>query len=76
MNTASKTWLVDSLASTECPACANMKKVKQSFCLKCYTDLSLRLRGCLYRRIGKGYEEAHRDAMAHLGAEYPKEAAT
>jgi hypothetical protein len=59
--------LVISLAAKECPGCDKPKRVAHSFCLKCFLKLPRPMRNALYNRIGCGYEEAHADAMQHLG---------
>lgn len=63
--------LIESLRSPVCPACANTKKVRQSFCGGCYGSLPRLVKKDLYQLIGNGYEDAFDAAMAHLGVDSP-----
>lgn len=46
--------------------CDRRKKKGMSFCPPCYRRLPLEMRNALYRRLGKGYEEAYDDAVKYL----------
>lgn len=59
--------IVDSLRSTECPACHKQKQPSQSFCRQCFARLRIDSRGALYHGFGQGYEEAMEQAMRELG---------
>jgi len=56
---------VQELLGTEC-RCGRQKRAKQTFCLRCYRQLSADQRHALYRRIGAGYEEAYLEALKVL----------
>lgn len=58
--------MVGSLASMVCPACANPKRPRTSFCPKCYFRLPPDQRNALYQKVGAGYEQAFLDAIAFL----------
>lgn len=66
-------WLIESLRSTDCPACGCKKQEWKSFCYPCYRRLPSKLKDDLYDGVGEGYEEAHAASMNHFGASYPME---
>lgn len=70
-NAPTKRQLIESLRSPVCPACANTKKVRQSFCGGCYGALPRRVQRDLYQLIGNGYEDAFAEALTHLGITAP-----
>ena len=49
---------MDSLMSTECPACHRKKGSFKSVCYSCWKKLSPEIANDLYQRIGEGYEKA------------------
>jgi hypothetical protein len=59
-------FLLETLASTTCPACGHPKKTRQTFCGRQYFTLPKAMRTALYARIGEGYEEAVFEAMKYL----------
>lgn len=54
--------------------CGNRKQIGRSFCGRCYYRLSKPMRNALYLPIGKGYEQAFRDACEALKAANPSHA--
>ncbi len=54
------------LLSTEC-YCGAEKKFKETFCRPCYFRLPEDMRTDLYKRMGRGYEEAVNAAKELLG---------
>lgn len=61
--------LLDSLYSKTCPACGQRKREQQTFCGDCYHELPKRQQLALYRKFGRGYEQAVTDALNELDAE-------
>jgi hypothetical protein len=59
--------LLDSLASTTCPACSGKKNRHQTFCRRDYHRLSMGMKQALYNRLGAGYYEAVLAACHYLG---------
>ena len=57
-----------SLASNICPACAGLKRNRQSLCIFCFNSLTSQQRGLLHRTVGDGYELALFNALRCLGA--------
>lgn len=66
IDTSDTVALVESLRSTECPACGGSKFRRQSFCRTCYRSLPANIRANLYLLVGDGYEEAFDAAMDHV----------
>lgn len=60
--------LLASLAGTTCPACARLKRAKQTVCRGCYNLLPIAERNDLYNPLGGGYLEAVQAAMKRLKA--------
>lgn len=58
--------MLTSLASGVCPSCGERKNARQTFCLRCYKQLSISTQRSLYRRVGHGYEQAVLKAMDYL----------
>lgn len=54
------------LNSEECPNCRSHKPAKMVFCRTCYARLPGELKTALYRRYGKGFEQAYFASMARL----------
>lgn len=59
---------VEALARRKCQ-CGATKQPKRSFCGRCFARLSPELKGRLYLPVGRGYEEAWKDALKHLKGE-------
>lgn len=57
--------LIAELIGTQC-RCGATKESRQTFCKRCYFRLRKDLQRRLYRRMGHGYEEAYRDAVAFI----------
>lgn len=57
--------LLNEFEGTRC-RCGARKMRRQSFCRRCYYSLPKKLRINLYRRIGRGYEEAYQVAVDYL----------
>ena len=57
--------LVRELAGTRC-RCGSSKTAKRTFCSRCYYSLPISNRNAIYRRIGRGYEEAYLEAVELL----------
>lgn len=62
-----KAHLLRELDGTAC-RCGRTKQPRQTFCRGCYYSLPVPTRRALYRRFGKGYEEAYAAAAEHLDA--------
>jgi len=56
---------LEALNRTKCQ-CGARKQPKRSFCGRCFAQLSPELKGGLYLPVGRGYEEAWKDALAYL----------
>lgn len=56
---------VRALRSTEC-RCGNAKKSGHSFCYRCFYRLPYEFQKTLYKPVGRGYEEAYEQSVAHL----------
>lgn len=58
--------LIIELHGTVC-RCGKVKRAGETFCRPCYVSLPIGTRHSLYSRVGQGYEEAYRAAVALLG---------
>ena len=63
--------LIASLRSTRCLACGGAKNSRMTFCGRDYHRLSQPLKRALYARVGEGYEQAVREALAFLEVSQP-----
>jgi hypothetical protein len=54
------------LGGTTCRGCGGTKRSRMSHCRKCFLKLPQVLRSALYRRVGRGYEEAYTESLAVL----------
>lgn len=57
--------LVEELRGTSC-VCGRAKASGNTFCGACYRRLPQDMRRALYRRLGRGYEEAYAAAVTHF----------
>lgn len=55
-----------SFRGTTCPCCSGYKAERKAVCSSCWRYLPPVLRGRLYKRFGRGYEEAVSDAAEYL----------
>ena len=60
--------LVKELGGATCQ-CGKLKTSRQTFCRRCYFQLSGVIRARLYELVGQGYEEAYASAMEILKPE-------
>ncbi|PYS52423.1 MAG: hypothetical protein DMF68_01560 [Acidobacteria bacterium] len=58
--------ILQNLGSTDCLGCGGKKRVGMSHCRGCYFALPQKMRGALYKRSGKGYEEAFEESLVFL----------
>jgi len=56
---------IEELKSEEC-FCGQTKKSGFSFCFNCYKKLTKEMQKDLYKKIGKGYEQAYDEAFLYL----------
>ena len=56
---------LNALMSNEC-VCGGEKKLRQSFCYKCFKKLPRDLKNDLYSHMGDGYEEAYDASVKFL----------
>jgi hypothetical protein len=63
--------LVTSLQSRLCPACGKTKNRAMTFCGGDYRKLPAAMKRALYNRVGHGYEEAVKEALAFLEVTAP-----
>ena len=60
-----QTRLIRELKGTEC-RCGSEKQPDKTFCTKCYWSLPKSMRSDLYKRVGRGYEQAYERAVKFL----------
>lgn len=58
--------ILESLRSTACGPCGGTKRSMMSHCRRCYYALPPQKRQALYKRFGRGYEEAYEDSLRYL----------
>lgn len=59
--------LIESLRSTVCPACGEVKTPRKSLCARCWSKLPGQMRSALYHRFEDGYDRAMLHALRRLG---------
>lgn len=57
--------LIIEILSTVC-RCTRVKRKMNTFCSRCYYKLPQAMRSALYQKIGEGYEESYKSAVAFL----------
>lgn len=57
--------LVNRRSTNKC-SCGQKKPSWKTFCYHCYDSLPEQIKRDLYKRVGKGYEEAYATAKAYL----------
>ncbi len=49
-----------------CPVCKDRKESGQAFCVRCYKSLPLPMQRKIWRKFGKGYDDAFRESFWYL----------